>query len=220
MAKRKLQQFAELATFTNVIQQPFGKENFDYPLKGNWGRDFFKNNHPIVLELGCGKGEYSVALAKKHPEFNYIGLDIKGNRIWTGAKKALEDNLSNVGFIRSQVDRIGNFFAPGEIYGIWVTFPDPKPKKGNARKRLTSAEMVSIYQKVLRPGGQIQLKTDSTFNYDFTLETIRDNQYQLVRHSEDIDRDYPGEELLQIRTYYEQKFREKGFPIRFVSFIP
>ncbi|MBX7201687.1 MAG: tRNA (guanosine(46)-N7)-methyltransferase TrmB [Bacteroidia bacterium] len=220
MAKRKLQQFAELATFTNVIQQPFGKENFDYPLKGNWGRDFFKNNHPIVLELGCGKGEYSVALARNHPEFNYIGLDIKGNRIWTGAKKALEDNLSNVGFIRSQVDRIGNFFAPGEIYGIWVTFPDPKPKKGNARKRLTSAEMVSIYQKVLRPGGQIQLKTDSTFNYDFTLETIRDNQYQLVRHSEDIDRDYPGEELLQIRTYYEQKFREKGFPIRFVSFIP
>lgn len=220
MAKRKLQQFAELATFTNVIQQPFGKENFDYPLKGNWGRDFFKNNHPIVLELGCGKGEYSVALARNHPEFNYIGLDIKGNRIWTGAKKALEDNLSNVGFIRSQVDRIGNFFAPGEIYGIWVTFPDPKPKKGNARKRLTSAEMVSIYQKVLRPGGQIQLKTDSVFNYDFTLETIRDNQYQLVRHSEDIDRDYPGEELLQIRTYYEQKFREKGFPIRFVSFIP
>lgn len=220
MAKRKLQQFAELATFTNVIQQPFGKENFDYPLKGNWGRDFFKNNHPIVLELGCGKGEYSVALARNQPEFNYIGLDIKGNRIWTGAKKALEDNLSNVGFIRSQVDRIGNFFAPGEIYGIWVTFPDPKPKKGNARKRLTSAEMVSIYQKVLRPGGQIQLKTDSTFNYDFTLETIRDNQYQLVRHSEDIDRDYPGEELLQIRTYYEQKFREKGFPIRFVSFIP
>lgn len=161
-----------------------------------------------------------MALARNHPEFNYIGLDIKGNRIWTGAKKALEDNLSNVGFIRSQVDRIGNFFAPGEIYGIWVTFPDPKPKKGNARKRLTSAEMVSIYQKVLRPGGQIQLKTDSTFNYDFTLETIRDNQYQLVRHSEDIDRDYPGEELLQIRTYYEQKFREKGFPIRFVSFIP
>jgi tRNA (guanine-N7-)-methyltransferase len=220
MAKRKMQHFAELETFSNVIQYPFEKENFDHPLKGKWASEFFGNPHPIIIELGCGKGEYTVGLARKHPEFNYLGLDIKGNRIWRGAKTALEENLKNVGFIRSQVDRINNFFAKGEISGIWVTFPDPKPKKGNARKRLTSAEMTERYRSVLKPGGNIQLKTDSSFTYEFTLETIQENGFQLIRHSDDIDRDFPGDELLQIRTYYEQKFREQGFPIRFVSFMP
>jgi tRNA (guanine-N7-)-methyltransferase len=220
MAKRKLQHFAELDTFPNVIQHPFEKDDFDHQLKGNWAAGFFQNSNPIILELGCGKGEYTVGLARKHPEFNYIGMDIKGNRIWRGAKTALEESLRNVGFIRSQVDRLTNFFAPGEISGIWVTFPDPKPKKGNARKRLTSADMAEKYRSVLRPGGTVQLKTDSAFTYEFTLETVRENGFQLIRHSEDIDRDFPGDEILLIRTYYEQKFREKGFPIRFVSFIP
>jgi tRNA (guanine-N7-)-methyltransferase len=220
MAKRKLQHFAELDTFSNVIQQPFEKEDFDHPLKGRWASDFFGNSNPIILELGCGKGEYTIGLARKHPENNYLGLDIKGNRIWRGAKTALEENMVNVGFIRSQVDRITNFFTPGEIAAIWVTFPDPKPKKGNARKRLTAAEIVNRYRLVLKPEGTIQLKTDSAFTYDFTLETIRANGYRLLRSSDDIDRDFPGDELLLIRTYYEMKFREKGLPIRFVSFMP
>lgn len=220
MAKRKLQQFAELNTFNNVIQHPFGKENFDHPLKGKWASDFFRNEQPIILELGCGKGEYTIGLARKHPENNYLGMDIKGNRIWRGAKTALEEQIQNAGFIRSQVDRLENFFAPGEIAGIWITFPDPKPKKGDARKRLTSAEMAAKYRMVLKEGGTVQLKTDSAFNYDFTIETIKENGFKLLRHSMDIDRDFPGEELLLIRTYYETKFREKGFPIRFVSYIP
>lgn len=218
MPKRKLEHFRELETFSNVIQQPYYRENFDHPLKGKWGTEFFKNANPIVLELGCGKGEYSVGLARIHPDRNYIGIDIKGNRIWRGAKTALEEGLSNVGFIRTQVDRVANFFAPGEVAEIWVTFPDPKPKKGDARKRLTSKEMIECCRQILIPGGTISLKTDSTFNYDFTLETIRDNNYRLLRSSNDIDTDFPGDELLRIRTYYEMKFRGKGVRIHYICF--
>lgn len=220
MAKRKLQHFAEIETFPNVVQHMYGKENFDYPLKGRWAESFFGNGNPLVLELGCGKGEYSVGLARRHPERNYLGIDMKGNRIWRGAKTALEEGIRNVGFLRTQIDRVTNFFAPGEVSEIWITFPDPKPKKGDARKRFTSPEMVERYRRILQKDGLVHLKTDSDFNYRFTLETIHDNQFTLVRQSDDIDRDYPGEELLTIRTYYEMKFREKGMPIHYVCFKP
>ena len=211
MAKHKLQHFAELETFPNVIQHPFQKENFDHIIKGKWASDFFKNNHPITIELGCGKGEYTVELARIHPEKNFLGIDIKGNRIWRGAKTAHEEKMHNVGFIRTQIDRIENFFAPGEISEIWITFPDPKPKKGNARKRLTSKEMNAIYREILQPGGSIHLKTDSEFTHDFTREIIRENGFKIKRESHDIDKDYPGDELLRIRTYYETNSVKKDF---------
>lgn len=218
MAKRKLEHFAELETFSNVIQQPFKKDDFDHPLKGKWGLDFFKNKNPLTLELGCGKGEYTVEMARKYPERNFIGVDIKGNRLWRGAKTALDENIPNVAFIRTQVDRISNFFGAQEVSEIWITFPDPKPKKGNARKRLTSKEMLERYRMVLENNGSIHLKTDSDLNFDFTLETIQENGYHLLRKSFDIDKDFPGDELLQIRTYYEKKFREHGLPIHYICF--
>jgi tRNA (guanine-N7-)-methyltransferase len=220
MAKNKLKHFAELDTFEHVIQHPYQKENFDHPLKGRWNGEFFKSPQPITLEVGCGKGEYTVGLARMHPERNFLGLDLKGNRIWRGARTALDEGMSNVGFIRSQAERIGNFFAPGELSEIWVTFPDPKPKKGDTRKRLTSIESNARYRDLLMPGGMVHLKTDSDFNVEFTLEVIRETEAELLRFSEDIDRDFPDDELVKIRTYYELMFRKKGVPIKLISYRP
>jgi tRNA (guanine-N7-)-methyltransferase len=220
MAKHKLRNFAELETFSNVIQHMFLDIDFDHAMKGNWATNFFKNNNPITLELGCGKGEYCVGLARIHPDRNYLGVDIKGNRLWRGAKTALDEGMSNVGFIRTQVDRISNLFAPNEIQEIWITFPDPKPKKGDARKRLTSKENTDRYRILLTENGAIHLKTDSLFNVEFTHQTIRENGYTVLRSSSDIDTDFPGDELLKIRTYYEQKFRAQGIPIHYIQYMP
>jgi tRNA (guanine-N7-)-methyltransferase len=220
MAKHKLRNFAELETFSNVIQHMFLDADYDHTMKGNWAKGFFKNDNPITLELGCGKGEYCVGLARLHPERNYLGIDIKGNRLWRGAKTALEEGMSNVGFIRTQVDRINNLFAPGEIAEIWITFPDPKPKKGDARKRLTSKENTDRYRVLLSENGSVHLKTDSLFNVEFTQKMIDENGYRVLRSSADIDTDFPGDELLKIRTYYEQKFRAQGIPIHYIRYIP
>jgi tRNA (guanine-N7-)-methyltransferase len=220
MAKNKLKHFAELDTFEHVIQHPYQKDNFDHPLKGLWNTDFFNQAQPITLEVGCGKGEYTVGLARMHSERNYLGLDLKGNRIWRGARTALDEGMQNVGFIRSQADRIPNFFAPGELSEIWVTFPDPKPKKGDARKRLTSTENNERYRNLLAPGGMVHLKTDSDFNVEFTLEVIRETGAELIRYSDDIDRDFPDDELVKIRTYYEIMFRKKNVPIKLISYRP
>jgi tRNA (guanine-N7-)-methyltransferase len=218
MAKRKLKNFAELETFDNVIQQTFKKENHDHPLKGKWQPDFFKNQQALTLELGCGKGEYSVALARKHPEKNYLGIDLKGNRIWRGAKTAIEEGMRNMGFIRTQIDRVFNFFAPNEVDEIWITFPDPQPQKTRASKRLTSPEFLDSYRKVLKKDGLVHLKTDSAFLFAYSLEVINNQNLEVIRVSHDIDKDFPGEELLEIRTYYETKFRETGVPINYVCF--
>jgi tRNA (guanine-N7-)-methyltransferase len=218
MAKRKLKNFAELETFENVIQQTFKKENHDHSLKGKWQNEFFKNKQSLTLELGCGKGEYSVALARKHPDKNYIGIDLKGNRIWRGAKTAIEEGMHNVGFIRTQIDRVFNFFAPNEVDEIWITFPDPQPQKTRASKRLTSPEFLDSYRKVLKKEGLVHLKTDSAFLFAYSLEVINNQNLEVIRLSHDIDKDFPGEELLEIRTYYETKFRETGVPINYVCF--
>lgn len=218
MAKRKLKNFQELETFDNVFQQTFKKENFDHELKNKWNSTYFKNDHPIILELGCGKGEYSIALARKHPEKNYIGIDLKGNRIWRGAKTAIEDEMKNVAFIRTQVDRVFNFFEAGEVSEIWITFPDPQPQKTRASKRLTSPEFLDSYRKVLKKDGIVHLKTDSAFLFAYSLEVIQELNLEVIRVSHDIDQDYPGEEILEIRTYYETKFRETGVPINYVCF--
>jgi tRNA (guanine-N7-)-methyltransferase len=218
MAKRKLQNFAELETFEHVIQHPFEKDDFDHPLKGKWASEFFKNNKPITLELGCGKGEYTVALAQKHPERNFLGVDIKGSRIWRGAKTALEENMQNVGFIRTQIDRITNFFNESEVDEIWVTFPDPQPQKTRTRKRLTSPPFLDRYRQLLKPGGIVNLKTDSAFLFAYTEEVIAEQNLEVLRISHDIDKDFPGDELLEIRTFYEMKFRQTGVPINYVKF--
>lgn len=220
MGKNKLKHFAELDLFSHVVQHPYQKEDFDHPLKGRWNTDFFCTAQPITLEVGCGKGEYTVGLARLHPERNFLGLDLKGNRIWRGARTALDEGMRNVGFIRSQAERIANFFAPGELSEIWVTFPDPKPKKGDARKRLTSLESNKRYRELLKSGGIVHLKTDSDFNVAFTLDVIRETNAELLRFSGDIDKDFPNDELVKIRTHYEVMFRKKSIPIKLVSYRP
>jgi tRNA (guanine-N7-)-methyltransferase len=195
MGQKKLKRFAEIATFKNVLQYPGG-------MKGNWS-GHFKNDHPISLELACGKGEYAVGLGSLYPDRNYIGIDLKGNRIWVGAKKAIEDNLRNVAFLRTQIDRLAEYFAPGEVSEIWITFPDPQLRISRAKKRLTHPKFLRLYQQVLQPGGRIHLKTDSPNLYQFSKQVI--DLYGLNLHF-DHDDVYSLEEItpeLQIKTHYE-----------------
>lgn len=195
MAQKKLQRFAELNTFPNVLQFPEG-------MKGNW-KDYFKNSHSITLELACGKGEYAVGLGVLYPNRNFIGIDLKGNRIWVGAKKALLQNLSNVAFLRTEIDRVNEYFAPGEISEIWITFPDPQLRLSKAKKRLTHPKFLRLYQQFLTPGGLIHLKTDSPDLYRFTKTVI--GLYDCALHTDKSD--VFGEEKvmpeLQIKTHYE-----------------
>jgi tRNA (guanine-N7-)-methyltransferase len=195
MGQKKLQRFAELTTFSNVLQYP---EN----IAGNW-LTVFKNSHPITLELACGKGEYAVGLAELYPERNFIGIDQKGNRIWVGAKKAMNDGLSNVAFMRTQIDRIASYFAPDEAEEIWITFPDPQLRASKHKKRLTHPKYLRLYQSFLKRDARIHLKTDSPVLYNFTLEVI--SLYQLIIHSSTTDLySAPLEKKeLGIKTHYE-----------------
>lgn len=195
MAQNKLARFADLETFPNVLQYP---EN----MPGQW-QAFFKNPHPIVLELACGKGEYAVGLGRLYPGRNFIGVDQKGNRIWVGARKALQEPLPNVAFLRTQIDQIAQYFAPGEVEEIWITFPDPQLRNGKMRKRLTHPKFLRLYQQFLKPGGRINLKTDSPDLYKFTKLVI--TQYNCTVHT---DFDHVREQAadhpeLSIRTHYE-----------------
>src|SRR5688572_33160801 len=171
MAKNKLQRFAELRTFSNVHEFLFTERETDFKLKGKWNTDHFKNSNPIVLELGCGKGEYSNGLAEKYPNLNFIGVDIKGARIWRGSKTAQEKKLLNVAFLRTQIEFIESCFEKEEVSEIWITFPDPQPNK--EKKRLTHPVFLNRYKNILKQKGVIHLKTDSAELYEFTLETIR-----------------------------------------------
>ena len=218
MTKRKLQHFAELETFPNVIQSATEYDLKDHPIKGNWNKDFFKNKQPIILELGCGKGEYTINLAQKYPDRNFIGIDIKGNRLWRGSKTALDENITNVGFLRIQIERIEYFFAPDEVSEIWITFPDPQPKYKTEPKRLTSLDFINRYRKILKPGGTIHLKTDNKPLHDYTLGILKQENIEPTKVSDDIYRDFPGDELLNIKTTYEKIFYAKGFPITYISF--
>jgi len=219
MGKNKLPKFAEMTTFSNVIQVPFHLiGTADHPLKGNWNRDFFQNDNPIVLELGCGKGEYTVGLARIHPECNYIGIDIKGARMYTGARQAIEENLSNVAFLRTHVEMAGQFFGPGEVDSIWLTFPDPQMKK--TRKRLTSTRFIGYYRHFLKPGGAIHLKTDSNFQYQYTLGMMEANQFELVMRYDNLYAEPLLDDALKIKTYYENQWATQGISIKYLSFIP
>lgn len=216
----KLQKFAEFDAFPNTFWLPFEKVKEGLPLKGKWREMYFKNDHPIVLELGCGRGEYTVGLAEKEKNKNFIGVDIKGNRIWTGAKAALEQEMTHVAFIRVMIDFIDACFAPGEVDEIWITFPDPQPQKPRERKRLTSMRFLEKYFRFLKPGGLIHLKTDNTFFYEYTLEVIEKEKLELLAHTADLYTHNPtgNDSLTAIQTYYERLFSAKGERIKYCLF--
>lgn len=196
MGQKKLQRFAELTTFSNVLQYP---EN----IAGNW-LTVFKNSHPITLELACGKGEYAVGLAELYPERNFIGIDQKGNRIWVGAKKAINNGLNNVAFMRTQIDRIDSYFAPDEAEEIWITFPDPQLRASKHKKRLSHPKYLRLYQKFLKKGGCIHLKTDSPVLYNFTMQVISLYELSLIYHTDDLYGAPLQKKEWGIQTHYEK----------------
>lgn len=216
----KLEKFADFNTFQNSFTLYYQNLQTGLPLKGKWHQEYFKNGNPIVLELGCGKGEYTVGLAKNNPDKNYIGVDIKGNRIWSGAKEALDSKMHNAAFVRTRIDFIEHCFAPGEVSEIWLTFPDPQPQKTRTRKRLTNMIFLKRYQKFLKPGGLVHLKTDSTSFYEYTLEVVKENNFGLIFSTDDLYNNCPPgrEELINIKTRYEKIFTEKGERIKYCCF--
>lgn len=221
MAKRKLKKFAEVSSFHNCFFLSFeeSREN-GLPLKGKWNKEYFKNNNPIVLELGCGKGEYTVGLAKRYPQKNFIGFDIKGNRIHTGAKTAVENKMNNVAFVRTRIDFIEACFSENEISEIWITFPDPQPQKTRVRKRLTNMMFINRYKKIMKTGGCINLKTDSEPFYEYSKEVAVENKFNILDSTNDLYADISlrDESLTSIRTYYERKFSKKGFKICYLKY--
>lgn len=222
MGKGKLAKFAEMETFSNVFQYPFSVvDNVPFEMKGHWREQYFKNNHPVVLELGCGKGEYTVELARLYPEMNFIGVDIKGARMWTGAKQALEAGLKNVAFLRTNIEIIDRFFAESEVQEIWLTFSDPQMK--NAHKRLTSTFFLNRYRKFLVDGGIVHLKTDSNFLFTYTTCMVKENKLPVVFSTEDLYHteglDEETHKILSIQTYYESMWIERGFNIRYMKFF-
>ena len=217
MSKNKLAKFDEMETFEHVVQAPYNKiEQNNFYLKGNWAKDFFKNNNPIILELGCGKGEYTVALAERNPNFNYIGVDIKGARLYNGAKESLEKGLKNVGFLRTNIEIIGQFFGIGEIAEIWLTFPDPQMKK--IRKRLTSTTFLNRYKTFLKKNGIIHLKTDSNFQYSYTRAMVYLNGFEILAETDNLYESKILTEILQIKTFYENQWLSRGITIKYLAF--
>ncbi|TAN18442.1 MAG: tRNA (guanosine(46)-N7)-methyltransferase TrmB [Chitinophagaceae bacterium] len=210
MGQKKLQRFEEITHFPNVLIYP-------EDISGKWAQHF-GNDNLLTLELACGKGEYTIGLAKLFPERNFIGVDIKGNRIWKGAKTALEEKLSNVAFLRIQIDQLDRYFAGKEVQEIWITFPDPFLRASKAKKRLTHARFFHIYQRLLAPGGNIHLKTDSPELYTFTREMIEENHCRLLKDLPDI---YAGpvDKVLDIKTFYEKQHLEAGKTIYYLQFV-
>lgn len=219
LGKNKLKKFAENETFENMVQAPRADllEN-GLGLKGKWNKEFFKNDNPIVLELGCGKGEYTVGLGEKYPEKNFIGVDIKGARMWRGARTAIDNKMSNIGFLRTQIELIHTCFDKGEISEIWITFPDPQIKYRRRKKRLTAPDMLQIYRQVLKDDAILHLKTDSQFLHGYTLGIIEGFGHEVLDSSYDIDAQKSDDELLKIRTNYESIFRDKGMTITYIQF--
>lgn len=219
MGKNKLARFDEMLTFDRVIQPEFEEVfNRDHPLRGKWSSEIFRNNHPIVLELGCGKGEYTIGLAKAFPEKNYLGVDIKGARIWKGAKQANRENILNAAFLRTRIEFISSFFAPGEISEIWLTFPDPQLKKRRNKKRLSGPVFLRLYQKFLLDKGIIHLKTDNQELYSFTRDLARYNSFEILNDTPDLYSDFDNHEILGIKTFYESQYLSRGIPIKYLSF--
>ena len=221
MSKGKLAKFADMETYENVFQYPFSVvEHVPFEMQGHWHEQYFKNDHPIVLELGCGKGEYTVGLAKRYPDMNFIGVDIKGARMWTGATQAIQEGLKNVAFLRTNIEVIDRFFSPGEVQEIWLTFSDPQMK--NPRKRLTSTYFMNRYRHFLIDGGIIHLKTDSNFLFTYTTYMVEKNHLPLDFRTENLygstDSDPVAAKAASIQTYYEQMWIDRGLDIRYMLF--
>jgi len=217
MGKHKLARFAENLTFSNLFQVTF-EELADHPFewRGRW-HDYFGNDNPIVIELGCGKGDYTIALSRENSQRNYIGVDIKGARLWRGAKTATEEQMRNVAFIRTRIELIDKFFAPDEVSEIWITFPDPQPKKAN--KRLTCERFLGLYRRFLKAGSIVHLKTDSQELYEYTLlEVAKPAGYEIVCATNDLyHSDYNGM-ATAVQTFYESMFLKEGKPITYLEF--
>ena len=219
-SKNKLKRFSENETFTNVFQ-PTREEvvGDQFPLKGKWNSEFFKNDNPIVLELGCGKGEYSVGLAERFPEKNFVGIDIKGARFWRGAKTAVESGMNNVAFVRTQIELINHIFAENEVSEIWITFPDPQIKYKRTKHRMTNSEFLNNYKKILKPKGLMHLKTDSEFMHGYTLGLLHGEGHEVIYANHNI---YKNEgapaEVTGIQTFYESQYLEVNKPITYIKF--
>jgi len=205
--------------FNNVLEPSFSEVfKNNHNLKGNWHRGWFGNDRPIIVELGCGKGEYTVGLAEKFPEKNFIGIDIKGARLWKGARESYHRNIPNAAFLRTRIEFIESFFAPGEIDEIWITFPDPQPKRKREKKRLPGPVFLNIYRRILKDNGIIHLKTDNRELFDYALSVVKANSLELISSSNDLYNQFPDDPLLSIRTFYEEKFLEQGIPITYLAF--
>jgi len=219
-SKNKLKRFKENETFSNVYQ-PTREEvtTNSFALKGNWSKEVFKNDNPIVLELGCGKGEYSVELARRFPNTNFIGIDIKGSRFWRGAKTAIEENLPNVAFLRTQIELIENCFANHEVDEIWITFPDPQIKYKRTKHRLTNEEFLARYKNILKPEGVINLKTDSEFMHGYTLGLLHGAGHKVIYANHNVYRNEGAPEVVtSIQTFYESQYLEQNKPITYIKF--
>jgi tRNA (guanine-N7-)-methyltransferase len=219
-SKNKLRRFRENETFSNVFQ-PSREELVEstFNLKGNWRTEVFKNNNPLVLELGCGKGEYSVALAQKYPNKNFVGIDIKGARFWRGAKTAIEENIPNVAFLRTQIELIDHAFANNEVDEIWITFPDPQIKYKRTKHRMTNAVFLERYKQILKPDGVMNLKTDSEFMHGYTLGLLHGAGHKVLYANHNVyKQEGSPEEVTSIQTFYESQYLEQNKPITYIKF--
>lgn len=217
MGKGKLAKFADMRTYPHVFEpQGSFREDVPFEMRGCWNSSFFHNEGPIVLELGCGHGEYTVGLANLFPDKNFIGVDIKGARMWTGAKQSFEAGMKNVAFLRTVIELIDRFFSPGEVSEIWITFPDPQMKK--ATKRLTSTFFMERYRRILKPGGKIHLKTDSNFLFTYTCAMVDHNRLPVEFRTDDLYASGDADHILSIKTHYEQQWLERGKSIKYIVF--
>ncbi len=217
-SKNKLRRFRENETFENVIQPTREEIQAGFSLKGNW-KSHFKNENPIVLELGCGKGEYTIGLAKQNPQNNYIGIDIKGARLWRGAKIGMEENLENVSFLRTQIELVDELFGENEVSEIWITFPDPQIKYKRTKHRMTNKEFLAKYKRILKPDGVVHLKTDSEFMHGYTLGLLQGLDLEVSYANHDVYKNEGSpKEVLGIQTFYENQYLQKGKPITYIRF--
>ncbi|MBR2359296.1 MAG: tRNA (guanosine(46)-N7)-methyltransferase TrmB [Bacteroidaceae bacterium] len=217
MSKGKLAKFADMAEYPHVFEYPFSvMEDVPFEMKGHWHQNFFKNDNPIVLELGCGRGEYTVGLGRLFPDKNFIGVDIKGARMWSGATESLNEGMTNVAFLRTNIEIIDRFFAPGEVSEIWLTFSDPQMKK--ATKRLTSTYFMNRYRRFLSENGLVHLKTDSNFMFTYTKYMVEHNHLPVEFCTDDLYHSGLVDDILSIRTYYEQQWLDRGLNIKYLKF--
>jgi len=214
--KKKLIHFQENLTFQHLFQPSYRDLNEGFEMHGHWHSGYFGNSNPIVIELGCGKGEYTLGLAQRYPDTNFIGIDLKGARLWRGCKTVAEKGIRNVAFVRTLVDHTELLFAPGEVSGIWITFPDPQPKREH--RRLTAPGFLAKYRNILAPASPIHLKTDDHDFFDFTLAVIREHNHRLLSATDDLYHSESEEEVLTIRTFYENIWLEKGKKICYLRF--